>query len=526
MAYTFDRLTANSKGTSAWFSAYIKIWQDPDNPNNAPYAELEGILVYATTSSALSVITASVSVAGSSFDLSGVTWTTTSGAGSGKYYRYISNASSVPTLPLSLSPGDQFYCSFTLRAGSTRMSCSGTVYFPKYIVPTPPATVMLNVPNFFSCGSFTLPNSSSLYCAGFGWLLPSNKSSALYLDATTEMSSSNGKGQTFSGFFWYPNYTLAQEGDFSGGVGSYKVSASSAVNIPWNSTSSGGVGGLYLKAIDFQTVTGSITYNETPPSTAAPVVTLTASEVSGSGLFARYGKYIKGKSQVKYTATVNCKYGATKSYFELTVGYNYTTALTYTFWPETAGTATAHAEDNHGAEAEVSVNYDVYNYWTPGLTVAIHRCNQDGTRNDSGSYCLIEWGINVAPLGNQNSKSLTITHPAGTTSPTLSSYTSTGTLIVPADPEHSYNITLSLTDDFGTVTQTVKLSTAGVIMDIFRGGHGLAIGKVAETDYTFEISAELDTILNTSDAKKINLVDALVALATHAGINIYMQSGS
>lgn len=523
MAYTFNRLTAKSGGTSAYFRAYIKIWQDFSNPNNAPYAELEGVLAYASSSSALNNPYLSISLAGSSFSLTGLTWSTPASIGGGKYYTNLTNASSVPTLTLNLSPGDSFTSSFSLRAGSTTMRCYGTVCLPQHVTVTPPATVTLNVPNYFTCTSFTIPNVAGLSAAAYGWLLPSNKSAPLYLDASTQMTGTNGRGNTYSGFYWYPNYTLAQSGDFSGGVGQYKVSASIPVNISWSSTSSGGTGGVYLIAVIFEDVTGTIVYNETPSSAAAPTITLTATEVSGSGLYAQYGKYIKGMSQVRYTAAVTYKFGSVKSYFELVVGYNYTTNSTYTFWPETAGTATAHAEDDHGAETEVSVNYDVYDYWAPTLTAAIHRCRQDGTRDDSGSYCLIEWAINVAPLGNQNSKSLTITHPAGTSTPTLSSYTASGSLIVAADPELSYDIGFSLTDDFTTVTRTMKLSTAGVIMDIYRGGHGIAFGKVAENDYTLEVTSEWDVLLNTSNAKQINLVDALEALATAAGINIYVQ---
>ncbi|MDO4989293.1 MAG: hypothetical protein Q4E45_02195 [Eubacteriales bacterium] len=353
---------------------------------------------------------------------------------------------------------------------------------------------------------------------------PSYKSAELYIDESTKFDAS-AKGRSVSGFYWYPASSLAQSGDFNNGVGEYGFTMQVSCIYTWHSgTYQGGGVSSYIIKTDFSG--GTIVYNETPSQAALPAVTLTASELSGSGLLARYGRYVKGKSQVKYTAAVTYKYGAKKSYFELTVGTAYTTALTYTFWPESNGTATAHAEDDHNGVKEVSASYSVYDYWSPQISVAIHRCNQDGTRNDSGSYCLIEWSVNVAPLGNQNSKSLTITHPAGTTSPTLSSYTSTGNLIVAADPEHSYNITLSLTDDFGTVTQTVRLSTAGVIMDIFRGGHGLAIGKVAETDHALEISAELDTILNTSDAKKINLVDALVVLATRAGVDIYVHDSN
>ena len=529
MAYTNTFIKAESTGTNYWITAQIWLYYDYDDPSNAPYASLSYPYIYAKTQSALNRVPngTTISVGGSSFDLSAASWSNVIyDSSKSAYYRYLPT-SSVPHLTLNISPGDSFYCRVRIRDslhGTYDVECNGTLYFPQRVIITPPATVTLNAVNYFTCTQFTLPDNAALYASGSGYLKPSYKSAPCYLDATTKLDSTNARGRTISSFSWYPSYKLAQSGDFSGGVGEYYMSLSASYDLKWYGSSSYQVGGLRLSSlIVFPSLSGPIYYNETPPAAAAPLVTLTATEVSGAGLYAQYGKYIKGMSQVRYTAAVTYRYGAVKSYFELVVGYNYTTALTYTFWPEAAGTATAHAEDDHDAETEVSVNYDVYDYWTPALTAAIHRCTQNGTRDDNGSYCLIEWAINVAPLGNQNSKSLTITHPAGTSTPTLSSYTASGSLIVAADPELSYDIGFSLTDDFTTVTRTMKLSTAGVIMDIYRGGHGIAFGKVAENDYTLEVTSEWDVLLNTSNAKQINLVDALEALATAAGINIYVQ---
>ena len=390
---------------------------------------------------------------------------------------------------------------------------------------TAPASVKLNYPNYFSCTAFTVPNTALISASGYGGLRPSYSTCALYLDETTPFTTAGVRGQTVSGFYWYPPVSLAKQGDFSDNVGTYYLMITCLQMHNWYSDSSGGYGGLRLSLITLDTLTpsGRINWNETPPSSAAPTVSLTATEVSGVGLLAQYGRYIKGMSQVKYTASVTYKYGAREMFFDLTVGYEYVTAKILTFWPEANGTAVAHAEDDHDGETETSATYQVYDYWTPGLTQAIHRCRSDGTRDDAGSYCLIEWEINIAPLGSQNSRSLTIQHPAGTTSPTLNSYTASGELIVAADPERSYDISFVLSDDFNTITRTVRLSTAGVIMDIYHGGHGLAFGKVAETDHALEISAELDTILNTTDAKKINLVDALEALAQATGVDIYVH---
>lgn len=525
MALVYDIVTFKTGG-SVYISGGVFIYHDPDDPSVTPYAELTSWIIYASTQSALSSQPSSVSLrlGGTSFNLSGKSWSAVTGSGS-SYSRRLVLGTPYPSISLpDLTEGNYKWCSVSLyQSGFGSIEATGYAYMAKRVTVTPPSTVRLNDANYFSFPAITFPDNYSFSALGYGYLRPSGKNCKLYVDAITPFETNSLRGRTISGFYWYPAASLAQPGDFSGGVGEYTLSVSFRASSTWHDGTYQ-TGGVSSTIVNFNLPSGAILYNETPSAAALPIVTLTSSEISGAGLYARYGKYIKGKSQVRYTAAVTYRYGAVKSYFELVVGYDYTTALTYTFWPEEAGTATAHAEDDHNGETEVSVNYDVYDYWTPGLTAAIHRCTQNGTRDDSGSYCLIEWAINVAPLGNQNSRSLTITHPEGTTTPTLSSYTASGSLIVAADPEHSYNISFALTDDFGTITRTLRLSTAGVIMDIFHGGHGVAFGKVAENDYTLEITSDWDVLLNTSNARQIKLVDALVALANAAGINIYVNN--
>ena len=58
--------------------------------------------------------------------------------------------------------------------------------------------------------------------------------------------------------------------------------------------------------------------------------------------------------------------------------------------------------------------------------------------------------------------------------------------------DYSYEVQYSLTDAFGTVSITDVISTAAVVMDFKQGGKGVAVGKVAEKDNTFEVSEEWD----------------------------------
>lgn len=58
------------------------------------------------------------------------------------------------------------------------------------------------------------------------------------------------------------------------------------------------------------------------------------------------------------------------------------------------------------------------------------------------------------------------------------------------DMERTYDITITLSDLITSTTYTVRLSTAGVIMDFLHDGKGLALGKVAEHQGMVEVNPE------------------------------------
>ena len=54
--------------------------------------------------------------------------------------------------------------------------------------------------------------------------------------------------------------------------------------------------------------------------------------------------------------------------------------------------------------------------------------------------------------------------------------------------ETSYDVRYTLEDAFSTISVQEIVSTAAVVMDFKSGGKGVAIGKVSETDNTFEVA--------------------------------------
>ena len=424
---------------------------------------------------------------------------------------------------------------FTVYSNLYYTNASGTgtlVQFsltPKFIFPsyynvalTAPAAVSMEALNVFTCDNVDLnsvskgdSHSTQTFTAYAAFGQNYERTSDLYISSSTVLS----KKSAFSALYWYPSHLTAATGDFVNGVSNYKIF------FEITDTFSGLDDGNVVASGE---ISGQILWNETPPAAAAPYVNLVITEISGAGLYAQYGRYIKGKSQLRLRAAISASFGYGQQIVTKSVTLNgATSSENRTLWPDVDAIYAATATDNHGATVSRSTSYQVYDYWTPELsTFAVHRCLQDGTNDDAGPYAKIEWGIRVAPLGDQNSKALTIEHPQGTTTPALSTYTASGTLIVAADIEHSYDIVCTLADDLETITQTLRLSTAGAIMDILNGGNGIAFGKVAELADTLEVTPNWDVILNTTGGDKINLVEALEALATAAGIDIHVQQNT
>ncbi len=147
---------------------------------------------------------------------------------------------------------------------------------------------------------------------------------------------------------------------------------------------------------------------------------------------------------------------------------------------------------------------NTFGYLPPQITdFAVHRCVVDAqgdytyggtsyTKNDYGAYCLIEYGVKFTTLANSNTKNLRITYGTTNVDVTLSSYTQSGYIVVPANTERTLDVTLRLWDTFtpGGVTSTLRLSTAGVLIDFLAGGKGMAVGKVAEYQNTLDINPD------------------------------------
>lgn len=251
--------------------------------------------------------------------------------------------------------------------------------------------------------------------------------------------------------------------------------------------------------------TASTTFRLEAGDDMAPTIsgiTFSAEQPTAAMASAFPGIYVAGHTMLKVSATVSAKYSASAWQVNFTIAGSAPTEMSQSSgskWegvsvnPVTInGDVVVSAVDSRGLRSESKLRFSSLTaYSAPSVSaISFHRCREDRTKDDSGGYCLISATFTISPVENKNSKSAAIVSSVYSDSETLSSYTQTLEWFFAADIEHSYEITLSAIDTITRMDATVKLSTAGVIMDFLAGGKGIGLGKVAEYSETVEVNPE------------------------------------
>ena len=235
-----------------------------------------------------------------------------------------------------------------------------------------------------------------------------------------------------------------------------------------------------------------------PSNLASPTLDVAVTDTTGA--FAKYGKYVQGRSILQIVATAKGLYGATiKSYKTTVDGDTYTSATATT--PTIKGSGTLNLScvitDSRGYTNTVNKTLTVLEYTAPKLTaLTTKRCNEDGTSNNSGDYLQVTFSGAVTALENKNTVRVTVQYKKTTDANYESKevpayndiYTITnGTYIFAADKKSTYDITLIIEDSFGYVDRYTTGASEKVLWSRLWRGLGLAIGKVAELEGVFEV---------------------------------------
>lgn len=245
----------------------------------------------------------------------------------------------------------------------------------------------------------------------------------------------------------------------------------------------------------------------------------------------------------------------TKTYgMNLTLSSTEPTRNLYNFkgWGTSAESTTSSYQP--GGTYTANANATLYAIWElawvePRITnLTADRCTQDGTLNEEGTYAKIAFSWAT----DRTVSKITIVCN-GVTANGSGSGTSGSVSIVMGNntlsTENSYPVTVTVTDEVGSANVSTTVAPMSYLIDVKGNGYGIAIGKPATLDRTFEIdystrmnrnatvngtlatnslivngsfNAESATITNNLTAQSVNISNALsIQNKTVADVTIY-----
>ena len=242
---------------------------------------------------------------------------------------------------------------------------------------------------------------------------------------------------------------------------------------------------------------GSNTYTRTftIPASVKPSVSIAVSDPTGYAT--KYGAYVKGKSKIKVVTTpdlTNAQGATIKTYSVSANGSTYTKADITTEVVASTGTLTISStvKDSRSRTASASTTISAIAYSAPKFTSMAVK------RSGDGNSLIVTFNSSVSSLNNKNTAVYTIQYKKTTETEycdpiTLSDYTgnyavSGGTYTFAADSTSSYDVLLTVTDDFGSIDRLATGSSISKLWSIFSKGKGIALGKLAEIADAFEVA--------------------------------------
>ena len=246
--------------------------------------------------------------------------------------------------------------------------------------------------------------------------------------------------------------------------------------------------------------TASKTLTMNVPSSVVPSISsVSVTENGGSEIS---NTFVKGKSKANVSISASGSYSSTISSYSTTIT-GLSTKSGSSFTSDTLNTAgtitfTTTVKDSRGRSASKSATITVYDYFTPSFTIKAERCTSDGTIDEvNGTYFKITTAVtSYADLGSSNT--LTWEVYSNTNSPGAEGWyleesgtglKSSGYVIAGGDratPDNSHEAKIVIKDKYGTYERKVDIPTAYVTIDFLQGGKGIAFGKVANLNDTFE----------------------------------------
>lgn len=276
----------------------------------------------------------------------------------------------------------------------------------------------------------------------------------------------------------------------------WTVPLSLASQIPFGTS---GTCTITCKTYNGSTLVGTKTVSFTAkvPASVVPTIGSVAVTDTMTAIYSQFGNMVQGKSKPKLTITASGAYGSTiKTYKTVFEGKSYSGATPTTAVIAGSGTVTASITitDSRGRTASVSKSWTVVAYKAPIISIlTASRCDPDGTENYEGLNAKIAAAFTIASVNSKNTNSYKIEYKikSNSTWTALKSgnaYSYSDTIITDAvfGADSAFDLRLSITDYFGTISRIIEIPTAFTLLDFNANGRALAFGKVSGIDYGVE----------------------------------------
>ena len=255
--------------------------------------------------------------------------------------------------------------------------------------------------------------------------------------------------------------------------------------------------------VDVETFSGSTKIGEksvymtaTVPTSVVPAISSVAVSEATSGLAAKFGAFVQGKSALKVIVTASGAKGSTITKYETVIqsvlykGASFTSGIITDSGTVSIATAVT---DSRGRTAKLTKNVTVLPYSPPAINAfAAWRITSSGAASDDGNRVAVKMNYAVASVGGKNDRTYRLkykksgdesfTQFASGTASTEYDDAQNFTSAPDVSVDYAYVIRLEIADYFQTVAHEIQLPTAFTIMDFNSSGRGMAIGKVSEKD--------------------------------------------
>ena len=290
---------------------------------------------------------------------------------------------------------------------------------------------------------------------------------------------------------------------FSFGIYSYTASAvgtSTSYAIPTNwlnaiPNATSGTAKVTVTTYSGSTKIGSAVsknFTLTVPSTVVPTITSVTLAEGTAGIAAQFGAYVQAKSKLSVkTVAAGALSSTIKTYKTVVQGVTFTGASIVSGIMMHSGTSnvTVTVTDSRGRTASTTRSITVVAYAPPKIiSFQCFRANADGTENYNGTYLNAGVNFSISAVGNKNTKSHKLEYRQKGTSTwtalTSGSVYALNQAVISSsgilNVNNSYEVQLTVSDFFATVTSIIDIPTAFTLMDFNASGKGLAFGKVSE----------------------------------------------